>query len=237
MTWLDVDLPRLRGRFLLPGPPVWPDREPHSLLALRRRGDDGWQLRPASDGADDVDLVGDLVVLCELATGSFEAVSLGRLELPRPFDPADLVALRARSDDLRILMLTEAVADGRLGLAPASLRAAATAGFDVLAIAELAQACLALRQWPRRRGRAEERHPPEVLRGLLDEPRTFREAAGGTIGLVDGAPLKTLRHVVTPTAWTSRRLEALLFEAAGALREASVAERLTEELLRVYRPG
>lgn len=211
--------------------PVWPIRLPYSMLALRRRGDEGWTLRPTAEGDDDVDLVGDLVIPCELPSGAFVSLRLGRLDLPRPFAASDLGVLRSRSDDLRLLMLSDVVADGRLGLTTTALRAAATAGFDLHAVTDLAEACGALRQWPRRRSRTDERHPPEVLRGLLDEPRTFREAAGGSLGMVDGSPLKTVRHIVTPAAWTSQRLASMLLEAARSLREASICDRLCEDLL------
>lgn len=233
MAWLDVDIPRLRGRFDLPGVPVWPSRLPYSTLSLRRRGDEGWTLRPASEGDDDVDLVGDLVIPCELPSGAFVSLRLGRLDLPRPFAAEDLGVLRSRSDELRLLMLSDVVADGRLGLTTTALRAAATAGFDLHAVTDLAEACCALRQWPRRRSRTDERHPPEVLRGLLDEPRTYREAAGGALAMVDGSPLKTVRHIVTPAAWTSKRLASMLLEAARALQDASICDRLREDLLHV----
>lgn len=189
-------------------------------------------MRPATDGVDDVDLVGDLVLPCELATGSFESVHLGRLDLPMPFAPGDLAELRSHSDRLRILMATHALGEGRLALTPDALGAASEAGFNLRAVLELAPAVEAMRHWPRRRGRRTVRYPPEIVRGLPDEPMTFRDAAAGKVRLVDGQPMKSVRHLVAPEPWSSRRLAALLQEAAGELDEAAVASRLANELRR-----
>jgi hypothetical protein len=232
MAVLQVDLPRLRCTVQVPGRPVWPDRQPYQVLSVRAHGD-GWLMCASAPGSDDPDLVGDLVVPCELPGGGFESVLIGRLPLPRPFGHEDLAALRVASDELRVIMTMEAVAEGRLGLTEHAIRAGSREGFDVRALVDLGWAVAALRQWPLRRSRRVGRYPPEIIRGLTDEPETFREAAAGRIAIVDGQPDKSVRHLVAPAPWTSARIAGLCYDVATELEDARVAERLAEELRHV----
>lgn len=177
-----------------------------------------------------MDLVGDIVVPCELPGGGFASVRIGRLELPRPFQPEDLETLRKGSDALRILLASEGIGVGRLGMTTGALTAASVSGFDIRALLDLEPAASAMRSWPRRRSRTTIRHPAEIIRGVLDEPRTYREAAAGKVRIIDGQPAKTVRHVVSPAPWRSRRLADLLVEASRELDGAEVFPRLAEEL-------
>ena len=230
MALLHVDLPRLKNLVEIPGEPVWPERPPYTALSLRRRGVTDWVLCPVLSGTDDADLVGDLVVPCELPGGGFEKVFLGRLLLSPPFAPEDLATLRQASDELRILMTTSEIGEGRLGLTEAAMRAASARGLDVGALVDLSWAALAMRQWPRRKNRQTILFPTGVMRGMPDEPATFREAVAGRISIVDGEPEQSVRHLVAPTDWKSARLGALLLEAATELENANIATSLVEEL-------
>lgn len=232
MAVLQVDLPRLQCTLEVPGQPVWPDRQPYQVLSVRAQGD-GWLMCASSRGSDDPDLVGDLVVPCELSGGGFESILVGRLHLPRPFAHEDLAALRSASDELRVIMTMEAVAEGRLGLTEDAIRAGSREGFDVQALVDLGWAVAALRQWPLRRSRRVVRYPSEIIRGLTDEPETFREAAAGRIAIVDGQPDKSVRHLVGPAPWTSARISGLCYDLATELESARVAERLAQELRHV----